>query len=63
MNFSGEKMVTRYQEVLETVVGILKKEKDHESDGTAIKPSELLDKIGALASDIPSITDKIYGEG
>lgn len=54
-------MVSRYQEVLETVVSILKKEKENEGTASVITPSELLDKIGALASDLPSITDKIYG--
>jgi len=57
----GEKMVNKHQEVLETIISILKKEKEHEGTSSVITPSELLDKIGALASGLTSITDKIYG--
>lgn len=51
----------RYQEVLKTIVTLLKQERDHEGTAAVITPSELIDKIAAIASDLTDITEMIYG--
>lgn len=51
----------RYQEVLKTIVVLLKQERDHEGTAAVITPSELIDKIAAIASDLTDITEMIYG--
>ena len=51
----------RYQEVLKIMIAFLKQERDHEGTGAAATPSELLDKIAAVASDLPDITEMIHG--
>ena len=60
-NSGGNMQQNRYQEVLKTIVVLLKQERDHEGTAAVITPSELIDKIAAIASDLTDITEMIYG--
>lgn len=50
-----------YRQLVHAIITLLKTEKDHEGTSAVMSPTELLEKIAALGSDIKEVTDRVYG--
>lgn len=55
-------MGTQYKEALLKIIDFLKKEKKSEHVPSYVTPTELLDKISGIVSDLPDIKDKIFDD-
>lgn len=64
MDFATEVKIEEknsYKTLIYSIIDFIKKDVEHEGTNQVFSPTEILDKIYCLASDLPDIKEKIYG--